>query len=336
MPFEKGYIGVGGGHSLYFERHGNPHGIPVVWLHGGPGGGCSFNEHKYFNLDHYDLLIFDQRGAGKSTPFASTEENSIDLLIDDIEVLRRHFKHKSWHVAGGSWGSALALLYTLKYPKSVDRLLLRGIFFADRKGAYHIIEPDGAAARFQHMKWFQDYRDLIPEAERAQGLMIPYYNRLTKGDRDVAVEAALRFMLWDTAICTLEPCQDFLDKIQADPQASLALSRIYFHYIVHEFDDANRNKILDGFAKLDIPVDIVHGMQDWICPVENAQALHRACRNSNLKILENCGHSMIEPAMQQAFRLISDRWAEEWNRDHCNENENDENGRKDLKGALPS
>lgn len=311
MPDESGYINVGDGHSLYYERHGNSKGVPVVWLHGGPGGGCAFNEHKYFNLDHYNLLIFDQRGAGKSKPFASTSDNDIPALIGDMEKLREHFGYQSWRVAGGSWGSSLALLYALEHPERVERLLLRGVFFADRQGARHIIETDGTAKQFQDKSWFQEYRDLIPVEERRQGLTMPYHGLLTGDDHDLAVEAARRFLLWDTAICTVQPRQDLMDKVNADPEASLALSRIYFHFVVNQFDDANRKKILDGMSRLDIPVDIVHGQQDWICPVQNAHDLHRACRNSTLTVLENCGHSMAEPAMQQAFLGITGRWISE-------------------------
>lgn len=307
-PYDSGFFDVGDGHQLHYARYGNPKGEPVVYLHGGPGGGCTF-EYRLFNPDHYSVLLFDQRGAGKSLPFAETAHNTISALVGDIEKLRKHFGIERWHVAGGSWGSALGMFYALRHPAHVEKMLLRGIFFGDSDGARYIIDEDGAAAAHRN-QWFEDYLGHIPAAERASGLTMPYYRRLHSEDKAVAVEAARLFWLWDTSIATLSPRPDILDRIKDNPEGALPLSRIFFHYVVHEFQRGHKKLLLDGMGKLSHSVDIIHGREDKITPVANAIQLHGFCKNSRLNIVENCGHSMLEPALQQAARTITDKWME--------------------------
>jgi proline iminopeptidase len=306
QPYESGYYDVGGGHLLAFNRYGNPSGKPVVYLHGGPGAGTSW-EYKLFHPDHYNILLFDQRGAGASTPYAEIKNNSIEDLVTDIEKLRVETNVEQWSIAGGSWGSALGMFYAAKYPKRVSRMLLRGIFFADSIGAKHIIEADGAAARHRNLV-FDAYEKFIPENERRNGLMLPYYNRLMLGNAEGAVEAAWLFDRWDTSIASIEPKPEWLADIDANPMASLALSRLFFYYSVHYFHEQNHPYLLNAMKQLDVPVAIIHGRQDHICPVENAAELHAVCKNSSLDIIENCGHTMAELGLRKAFLSITDGW----------------------------
>lgn len=307
---DSGFLPVGDGHALYFERHGNPAGAPVIYLHGGPGGGCSFQEYRWFNPDYYNVILFDQRGAGKSTPHAGIQANSVSHLVEDIERLRAHFGVERWAVAGGSWGSALAMLYAARHPQNVERLLLRGIYFADRGGEDNIIEEFGVA-RAHRNQWFDEYRALVPHIPPGAPITQAYYELLMSPDKAVAVEAARRFDLWDTSIATAQPRPELIAEISKNPEESLPLSRFFFHFSVHEFRDALRNEILEGMKKFPGPVDIIHGRLDYICPVENAIILHEAVPHSRLQIVEDAGHSMREPGIRDAFISVTDRWAAE-------------------------
>jgi proline iminopeptidase len=199
------------------------------------------------------------------------------------------------------------MFYALHHPERVKRLLLRGIFFGDAEGARYIIDEDGAAKNSRN-KWFEDYCNHIPAQERKGGLTIPYYRRLTSPHGVEAIEAARLFHLWDFSIATKEPWPQQLEKVNAAPEASLPLSKIFFHYVVHEFKNAHKDLLLGGMKNIPIPVDIVHGRQDWITPVANALLLHETCKASRLAIIEDCGHSMLEPNLQKAFVAITDRW----------------------------
>jgi len=231
-------------------------------------------------------------------------------LTRDLENLRRHFGFEKWNVAGGSFGSALGMFYALHHPEYIKRLLLRGIFFADADGARFIIDEDGSA-RTHRNKWFEDYYNHIPPQERAHGLTMPYYRRLMSADKAEAVEAARLFNLWDFSIATLKPWPDFLEKINQKPEATLPLSRLFFYYVMHEFKNSNKALLLEGMRKSSIPIDIVHGREDWITPVQNAIELHAACKTSRLTVVEQCGHSMHEPNLQKAVLQITDRWIKE-------------------------
>ncbi len=309
-PFDTGLLPVGNGHALYYEQAGNPEGKAVVYLHGGPGAGCSFEESRLFNPDHYRVIMFDQRGAGKSTPSASVDHNTIQDLIEDLEKLRVHLGVERWSVAGGSWGSTLALLYAQQHPDCTERLLLRGIFFGDDEGAAHIIE-DGGANR-KRDDFFAQYQTLVPAKERNNGLLVSYYNLLVGDDYDQAVEAAKRFDLWDTSIATSTVNHEWLKAIEQNPEASLPLSRIFFHFARHEFVAQNRQSILTpNDALKTTSIDIIHGEVDLICPVENARALHAVYPNSYLHIIPDNGHVMTEPGIGSKFLEITERWLKE-------------------------
>ncbi|AXR07256.1 MULTISPECIES: prolyl aminopeptidase [Alteromonadaceae] len=270
-PYDSGYLDVGDGHELYYAQYGNPNGEAAVYVHGGPGGGCSYNEQRYFDPHYFRVILFDQRGAGKSKPYACTDHNSIRHLVNDLEMLRHHLDIARWNLVGGSWGSALSLFYALEHPQFVKRMLLRGIFLADLEGSLHIIE-DGGANRYRD-DYFAQYRDLVPEDERQQGLVRPYYRLLTQGTEEQALEAATRFHLWDKAIANYNIDQQGLTEIANNREDNLAISRLFFHFVVNEYSADNKIHLLSGQDTLkDIPLDIVHGQEDYICPVANAGA----------------------------------------------------------------
>ena len=306
--YETGFLDVGDGHQLYYARYGNPAGEPVVYLHGGPGAGCRYQEYRFFDTEHYNVLLFDQRGAPRSKPFSGTNNNNLPVLVNDLEKLRIKFGVDSWNVAGGSFGSTLGMLYTITHPARVRRLLLRGIFFGDAEGAYNLINAEGPLRKSRNI-WFQEYLEHIPPAERKRGLTTPYYNRLTGADEAVAIEAARLFTRWDTAIVTKTPQPDMLEALNQDPRSCLPISRLFFHFTVHDYmKNDYKSQLLTGMRSLKIPIDIVHGRQDWICPVDSAIELHMHCPHARLTVVENTGHGMVELGLQQAFIEITERW----------------------------
>lgn len=307
-PYDTGRLDVGDGHKIYYARYGNPAGEPFIYLHGGPGGGCKYDEQRYFDTSHYNVILYDQRGAGRSTPYASTVNNNVPALVADLEKLREKFGYQSWNVTGGSFGSTLGMFYAAMHPERVKRLMLRGIFFGDPEGAHNLINADGLLTRCRN-EWFWEYHNHIPEAERADGLTKPYYERLMSADENVAVEAARLFMRYDRAIATKDPQLDALEKINENPRAMLAISRLFFHFSVNEFmTNDYKTFLLREMAKLKMPVEILHGRQDWICPIENAIELHQHCPQARLEIIEDTGHGMVEPGLQKAFVGCTDRW----------------------------
>lgn len=310
-PYDTGMIDVGDGHNLYYERQGNPRGKPVVYLHGGPGCGCAYTEYRMFNPDHFNVLMFDQRGSGKSTPAASTDFNTMAHLVGDLELLRTHFGHERWSVAGGSFGSALGMSYAAVHPDKIDRMLLRGIFFADRAGADHISEAHGAAAT-QWNPWFDEYQNFIPADERKYGLIGPYHRRMNSDDEAIQLEAARLFTVWDTSLCTVTPDLAAIDAVNQNPRdEGLAMSKIWFHYCVREFRDGNRERLLAAMQVYPGTVDIIHGAHDHITPVANARALHDACGKSRLNVVLDGGHLQKDPPLRDAFIAITNRWMQE-------------------------
>jgi proline iminopeptidase len=294
-PYETGLIDVDGGHTLYWETSGNPQGIPAVFLHGGPGGGIHPDMRRFFDPARYRIILFDQRGCGKSTPFASLENNDIDHLVDDVETIRKSLGVKKWLVSGSSWGSTLSLLYAIKYPETVAGLVVSGIFFADKKGANWLAEEGGASEMFDP-KWFSQYRDFIPPDKRKQGLIAAYDQIMKTGSESEIIEAAKCFTLWDTAIIAYDLPVERLRVVENDPKQFVPLCRSFFHFANTLYTDDNKTKILDGVKKLpSIPFHIIHGQWDLICPVKNAFNLHSSYPSSVLHILPNTGHTIREP-----------------------------------------
>ncbi len=304
-----GHLDVGDHHHLYYEVSGAENGYPVIYLHGGPGAGCSGQEHRFFDPDYFKIILFDQRGAGRSLPYASTDHNSPESLVEDIEALRQYLKLPSFALAGGSWGSCLAMLYTLKYPQYVRRLVLRGIFFGDGRGAKHIIEENGAAS--VQPEYFEQYAyaAFIPENAR-HNLTQMYYDIFQYGDEDTQIEAAMRFDIWDTSIAYAAPNRKAIQSIKRNPRKSLALTKLFFHFTVNFFLKHDyKADILQKINLLqNLPIDIIHGECDWICPVDNAYELKRYCPHADLNIVLGAGHTMADPLIRDTFIKTLNGW----------------------------
>jgi proline iminopeptidase len=294
-------LDVGGGHRLYYEVSGNPNGIPAVFLHGGPGGGLNPLMRDYFNPQKYKVILFDQRGCGKSTPSCGLENNNIEELVEDVENLRLHLGIDKWVVLGASWGSALAMLYAGKYPDGISALILSGIFFADSRGRDYLTE-EGGASRFQPAL-FANYRDFIRPEKRKQSLAQAYYDIMIDGTEDERMEAVRRFILYDVLLLKEIVPESEIADIRNYPDKSYPLCRIYFHFAVNFYDDANRFKILKyarSLSESGLPCAIFHGEKDYVCPVSDAKELHEAYPGSELHILPNLWHSMRNPGYKKA------------------------------------
>jgi len=296
-PFERGKLRVSEMHELYYEQSGNPRGKPVVFLHGGPGGGTEPRHRRFFDPSVYRIVLFDQRGCGKSTPHASLVDNTTWHLVDDIEKLREHLGIDRWQVFGGSWGSTLALAYAEKYRHRVTEMVLRGIFtFAPdemdwfyRTGT-RVLFPDA----------YDDFIGALPKAERADPVA-SYHARLTSGDMDVRASAARAWSIWECRVATLLPDDDLVAHCD-DASFSLAFSRIECHYFVNNgFLETPMQLLEQVDAIRDVPATIVHGRYDVICPMRNAWRLHRAWPESKLVIVPDAGHSANEPGVSRAL-----------------------------------
>jgi proline iminopeptidase len=291
QPYRTGNLKVSELHELYFEEVGNPNGSPVVFLHGGPGGGISEDHRKYFDPKHYRVLLFDQRGCGKSTPFAELKENTTWDLVADIEKLRTHLNIEKWIVFGGSWGSTLALTYALTHPTRVRGLCLRGIFMC-RKKEIDWFYQEGASKLFPEA--FQNYLKPIPEAER-NDLVKAYYKRLTSDDRKVRIEAARAWSVWEASTSRLVPDLSMIEEHDEDDFA-LAFA-------------PSDNHIIENIDKIrHIPCEIVHGRYDVVCPIENAFELHQAWPESQFHVSNSSGHSAKEPETFQTLKEIMERF----------------------------
>ncbi len=305
-PYQTGRLAVGDGHELYWEVSGNPKGKPVVFLHGGPGGGTDAKQRRFFDPAAYKIVLFDQRGCGKSTPFASLEKNTTWDLVADIEKLRVHLGVERWQVFGGSWGSTLALAYAQTHPGRVTELVLRGIFLL-RKWEIDWFYQDGASHLFPDA--WEEYLKPIPAAERGD-LLSAYYRRLTDKDATVRSEAAKAWSLWEGRTSYLLPNDGYIAKTGDDVFAE-AFARIECHYFTHGgWLEAERALLakpnLDRMRHL--PCVIVQGRYDVVCPLESAWALHRAWPEATLKIVADAGHAAHEPGNVHELILATDQF----------------------------
>ena len=306
-PYETGHLDVSDGHSLYWEVSGNPDGKPVVFLHGGPGGASSPEHRRQFNPDKYKILVFDQRGCGKSTPFASLENNTTWDLVEDIEKLRTEVaKVGRWQVFGGSWGSTLSLAYAQTYPDRVTELVLRGIFLFQQYELDWLYREGGASSLYPD-KW-EDFVAAIPEGERGD-LLQAYRKRLTSEDMDEQVAAAKAFAAWEGNVVTLLPNEHVMEEF-TDPQKAVAIARIENHYMIHK-GWLEEGQLLRGADKLHgIPGVIVQGRHDCCTPPRAAWALKKAWPEVDLQIIADGGHLYNEPGILDGLIRATDRFAE--------------------------
>ncbi|MEO6433511.1 MAG: prolyl aminopeptidase [Sphingomicrobium sp.] len=306
-PYQTGMLDVGNGHQLYWELCGNRAGKPVVFLHGGPGGASSPSHRRQFNPDKYKILVFDQRGCGKSVPFASLDHNTTADLVGDIETLRTAVaKVDKWQVFGGSWGSTLALAYAQQYPDRVTELVLRGIFLFDQYELDWLYQEGGASSIYPD-KW-DDFAGFIPKAERGD-LLEAYRQRLLSDDPEIQLAAAKAFAIWEGNVVTVLPNPGVIDDF-ADPHRAIAISRIENHYMINKgwFEEG---ELLRGADRLKgIPGIIVQGRHDSCTPPRAAWALKKAWPEVELNIVPDGGHLYSEPGILDGLIRATDKFAD--------------------------
>ncbi|HLM55349.1 MAG TPA: prolyl aminopeptidase [Pyrinomonadaceae bacterium] len=305
-PYETGMLPVSPVHTVYYEQCGNPAGRPVVFLHGGPGGGIVADYRRYFDPAAYRIILFDQRGSGRSTPHAELEENTTWHLVEDIERLRGHLGVESWHVFGGSWGSTLSLAYAETHPSRVRSLTLRGIFLCRPKELRWFYQ-EGAGWLFPDV--WEEYEKVIPEGERAD-FVSAYYKRLTSDDPGVRLEAARAWSVWEGSTSKLIFDYAMIEKF-AEPEFALAFARIECHYFMNNAFFPTDNYLIENVGKIrHIPAAIVQGRYDVVCPMLSAWELHRAWPEAEFRVVADAGHSAAEPGTISALVEATDRFRE--------------------------
>ena len=294
-PYEFGFLDVDNVHKIYWEKLGNKKGIPVLVLHGGPGAGGNVSLRRFFDPEYYNIIIFDQRGAGRSTPAACITNNTTQDLIKDIEKLRKFFKIDKWIVFGGSWGSSLSLAYSQEHPKNVINMVLRGIFLCRKKEVKWFL--NGIKNIFP--EYWERFSTFLPKKER-QDLLLSYYKRLNSSDPKINGEAAVSWARYEANCSTLLPNTSVTEEF-LDIQMALNLARIEAHYFIHNLF-LDEGQLLTNITNIkNIKGYIIQGRYDAICPPESAYDLANAWPKASLNIVENSGHSSLEPSIQQAI-----------------------------------
>ncbi len=303
-PYDSGTLPVSSLHTIYYEQCGNPRGKPVVFLHGGPGAGCNAKCRQFFDPAAYRIVLFDQRGCGRSTPHAELRENTTWDLVADIERLREHLKIDRWQVFGGSWGSTLALAYAEMHPERVTELVLRGIFMLRRRELEWFYQS-GCDALFPDA--WETYLAAIPENERGD-LMAAYHQRLVSDDPAVRLAAARAWSVWEASTSFLLQDPAYINSSAAD-RFALAFARIENHYFVNGgFFECDGQLLRDAHRLHGIPAVIVQGRYDVVCPMRSAWDLHRAWPQAKLEIIPDAGHSAFEPGITDALVRATDRF----------------------------
>ena len=304
-PFDAGFLQVSPLHRVYYEQCGNARGKPVVFLHGGPGAGCNAKSRRFFDPRHYRIVLFDQRGCGRSTPHAELADNTTWHLVADIERIREHLGIDRWQVFGGSWGSTLALAYAETHPERVTELVLRGIFML-RRSELEWFYQRGCDALFPDA--WEEYLKPIPEVERGD-LMSAYHRRLTGTDAEARLAAARAWSIWEGATSFLRLNPDYIAKFQEDEYAA-AFARIECHYFINKGFFQTDNQLIEGVDRIrNIPTVIVQGRYDVVCPMKSAWDLHRAWPEADLRIVPDAGHSAFEAGNIHELISATDRFA---------------------------
>ncbi|WP_108126638.1 prolyl aminopeptidase [Saccharospirillum mangrovi] len=308
-PFDRQWLSVSGGHRLYVEQAGTQGALPVVVVHGGPGAGTSEQLRRFFDPDHYHIILFDQRGAGRSEPHAALHHNDSQLLVEDLETLRQHLGLESWVLFGGSWGATLALLYAQTYPLRCQALILRGVFLARQVDVDWLY--GGGAGRYFPEEWA---RFIEPVSGLMGNALIDAYAQLLNGSNDLArVSAAKAWARWEAVNASLRPSQQSLDYFTST-HVALSLARISTHYLCHGCF-LKPNQLLDQMDRLaGIPGYIVHGRYDMVCPPDQAWVLAELWPDAELDVVREGGHSAFDPAMTDALvratQSVSERFGQ--------------------------
>jgi proline iminopeptidase len=306
-PYNTGMLRVSPVHQIYYEESGNPKGRPVVFLHGGPGGGTNAKMRQFFDPKRYRIVLFDQRGCGKSKPSASLEDNTTWHLVADIEAIREKLGIDQWMVFGGSWGSTLALAYAQSHPDRVTGMVLRGIFLLRRQELEWFYQnPLGAASIYPDL-WEQYIAPL--SAEERKDCIAAYYKRLTSGDPSTLLEAARAWSMWEGALSYFKLNEGYV-KSFGDAKFAAEFARIECHYFTNKGWLRNETQLLDDVEKIrHIPAVIVQGRYDIVCPATSAWDLHKAWPEADLRMVADAGHSAFEPGTARELVKACDQFA---------------------------
>jgi len=303
-PHRTELLDVGDGHTLYVEECGNPEGLPVVFVHGGPGAGCSVQDRCFFDPEVYRIVLFDQRGSGQSTPHASLEKNTTQALVADMEFIREHLGIRQWMLFGGSWGSTLSLIYAQTHPDKVLAMVLRGIFLCRDEDVQWFYQRGASSIFPDH---WQDFISPIPSDER-RDMLSAYYSRLTGTNELERIRVAKAWSIWEARCATLDPNKHVVERLGSS-HVALAMARIEAHYFMNQCYMADQ-PILQNMAKLvDIPAIAVHGRYDMVCPVKQAFDLQAVWPELALEIIRDAGHASSEPGTVDALVKATDQMA---------------------------
>lgn len=295
-PYSQGFLAVDILHTLYWEQSGNPDGIPVLILHGGPGAGATATHRRFFDPQVYRIIVFDQRGAGRSHALGNLENNTLQHLVTDMETLRKHLNIERWHLFGGSWGSTLALAYAIRHPERCIGMILRSIFLMESREINWFMY--GMKTIFPEA--WDDFANYIPKGER-DNLLDAYCRRLNSKDDKVSIEAALAWNAYETACASFIPTSETVYTAEQKYYA-LATAKIEAHYFSTQIL-SGQDQLLHHIDRIrSIPATIVHGRYDILCPIDSAHRLHMAWPEADYVIVPDSGHSFLDPTMRS--RLI--------------------------------
>ncbi|PJE80969.1 Proline iminopeptidase [invertebrate metagenome] len=306
-PFQTHLMKMDEIHHVYVEECGNPEGIPVLFVHGGPGFGCSERDRCFFDPERYHIILFDQRGVGRSTPHAEIQNNTTALLLDDMEILRKNLGIKKWLLFGGSWGSTLSLVYAQQHHRQVIGIVLRGVFLC-RQRDIDWLYKEGAGRIFPD--YWQQFVEPIPEDERGN-LLSAYYTRLFSDNELARMNMAKHWASWEACAATLRPSGDVIDAF-THPHTALSMARLSSHYFMNR-GFLEENQILNNMSLLDsIPATVIHGRYDMVCPLDNALSLVDRWPQAELQVIRDAGHSSAESSIIDAIVRTTDQYAKKF------------------------
>lgn len=301
-PYATHLLPVQAPYTIYVEESGSPDGIPVLVAHGGPGAGSYPNQRRYFDPNVYRIILFDQRGCGKSTPLGSIKNNNTQAIIDDMEAIRAYLNIDQWVLFGGSWGATLSLLYAQAHPERVCALILRSVLLANENDRRWFFQEGGASRIYPH--YWEDFAGILPPSKR-NNLLQAYYERFNDDNELVQMKSAKTWSLWHRRCATINP----LPSANAYDAGTMRLSRLECYYFInHCFIE--ENQIINNIAKIKhLPSIIVHGRYDMITPVDNSYLLKRSWNNAELDIVRDAGHASSEPALMDAIVKATEKIA---------------------------